>query len=144
MPIGHFLPPAVRHGEGYVFSLSVNRGRGAIVQNFATRCPTELPGGGPIFFFGVASSATSGGGGVPKKIGQRKSVKKIGHNFFFVEKCGGRRRYASCGHAGGLSCCLFILFVIFTNCEYVFHCRQLFRVLTGSVYLYPHTTGVAH
>ena len=36
------------YDEGYVFSLSVHRGGVPVVQNFATRCPTDLLGGVPL------------------------------------------------------------------------------------------------
>ena len=51
-----------------------------VVQNFATGCPTDLAGGSKIFFFWCHFQG------------------------FRTWPGGGRVRYTSCGHAGGLSC----------------------------------------
>ena len=43
-----FTARHTEYDEGYVFSLSVRGGGVPVVQNFATRCPTDLLGGGTV------------------------------------------------------------------------------------------------
>ena len=76
---------------GYVFTLSVHR-RGPVVQNFATRCPTDQAGGREgslIFFFPVGGSLnffsefTSGVGVVPQIFFSDVTSGVWGGPFFF-------------------------------------------------------------
>ena len=111
-----FLPPAIRRmTEGYIFSLSTFRGGGV---------PVSDPGGGPgsqIFLGGGARSQIFQGGSQVSDFrgGPRSQIFLGGYPVsvkgkFFDTRFGlihvqtGKkffcRGYASCVHAGGLSC----------------------------------------
>ena len=82
-----YRPPYGVWREDYVFSLSVHRGGGLpVVQNFATRCPTDLFGGGPEFWSSECSEFLEflgEGGEVPNSECSEFLEFLGGPNFFF-------------------------------------------------------------
>ena len=58
-----------------------------------------------------------------KNVGQNMG-QKIGQTFWKLLEVGGRGRYASCGHAGGLSCPL-IFFTYFLFINAIFLCTEI-------------------
>ena len=102
-----------------------------LTKCFSIRCPQcQLGGGSPRWYPLNWGGAPGGGRGAPggtpplqQKNGQKKGQSfgqkmdkildtkldkhfghKIGQTFWKLLEVGGRGRYASCGHAGGLSC----------------------------------------
>ena len=102
-----------------MFSDCLFTGGGAVVQNFAIRCPSDLGGGtcSSEFCHQVSQWSVGGGGGrifFPPKFFFQNFIFFSKNLFFFqfffptiffrIWPGGGRSWYASCGHAGGLSC----------------------------------------
>ena len=102
-----FLPPAVRHGEGYVFTLSVCHGGGGGGGVPIPQCIAKPSQCGPIppppgnWYPAPSRPAPY----PPPPPAPETLFFFLGGEIFFFEKGGGGHgRYASCGHAGGLSC----------------------------------------
>ena len=109
---GNIYRPLSEASEGYVFTLYVcpQGGGGVLSHNVLEPPPPPSPEKILNFFFFFWRDIFSN---FFKNGDTKMATKKNGDKKKWRRKGGGRGRYASCGHAGGLSCLIYILYTSF-------------------------------